>query len=277
MSLVNRALWVIERNLGRELTLGDLAASCGVSRFHLAHAFGESTGRSVMDYVRGRRLTEAAIALAAGAGDILAIALDCGYGSHEAFTRAFRAQFGKTPEEVRKGETIAGLALVEPIRLGGPPVAIVESPRLEQAGTMQFVGLREACPYGATDHIPAQWQRFMAQFYSEIENRMPSAPVGISTIGEDDTMSYVCAAEVSRFGAMPAGLAKLTTAPATYAVFEHRGHVTTLQQTYVAIWNDWFAANGKTPAEAPSLERHNPSFDPRTGNGGVAIWIPIVS
>ena len=67
----------------------------------MAHAFGRATGWSVMRYVRGRRLSEAARTLAAGATDILAVALDAGYGSHEAFTRAFRDQFGRTPESVR--------------------------------------------------------------------------------------------------------------------------------------------------------------------------------
>jgi AraC family transcriptional regulator len=47
-----------------------------------------------MRYVRGRRLTEAAKVLSDGAPDILTVALDAGYGSHEAFTRAFRDQFG---------------------------------------------------------------------------------------------------------------------------------------------------------------------------------------
>ena len=54
-----------------------------------------------MRYVRGRRLTEAAKALSNGAPDILSVALDAGYGSHEAFTRAFRDEFGVTPETIR--------------------------------------------------------------------------------------------------------------------------------------------------------------------------------
>jgi len=103
MSLTDKAIWVIERNLSRPLTLSELADACGVSRFHLAHAFGEAVGLSVMQYVRSRRLTEAARSLALGdAPDILNLALDAGYGSHEAFTRAFRAQFGTTPEMVRR-------------------------------------------------------------------------------------------------------------------------------------------------------------------------------
>jgi AraC-like DNA-binding protein len=51
--------------------------------------------------MRGRRLSEAARVLANGGPDILSVALDFGYGSHEAFTRAFRDQFGLTPESVR--------------------------------------------------------------------------------------------------------------------------------------------------------------------------------
>jgi AraC family transcriptional regulator len=60
MSLTNKALWVIERNLNRELTLTAIAEACEVSRYHMAHAFGAATGLSVMEYARGRRLTEAA-------------------------------------------------------------------------------------------------------------------------------------------------------------------------------------------------------------------------
>jgi AraC family transcriptional regulator len=70
MSLTNKALFIIERNLARDLSLGEIAGCCGVSRFHLAHAFGESTGQSVIEYVRARRFTEAAYALAGGAQDI---------------------------------------------------------------------------------------------------------------------------------------------------------------------------------------------------------------
>jgi AraC family transcriptional regulator len=116
MSLTSRALFVIERNLDSDLSLGWVAQQCGASRFHLGRAFGEATGFSLMDYVRGRRLTGAAHKLAAGAEDILMVALDQQYASHEAFTRAFKSRFGKTPEEVRKSRSTIGLLLVEPLQ-----------------------------------------------------------------------------------------------------------------------------------------------------------------
>ena len=84
-----------------------------------------------------------------------------------------------------------------------------------------------------------------------------------------------CAAEVMRFGNIRNGLIKVTLAPQTNLVFAHNDHITTLRKTCEAIWNEWLPASGKTILEAPTLDRHNDSFDPRTGNGGVTIWIPI--
>ena len=101
MNAIEKALWFIESHFASEITLEDLANAGGVSRFHITRAFGAATDRSIMRYVRGRRLSEAAKALSNGAPDILSVALHAGYGSHEAFTRAFREQFGVTPEMIR--------------------------------------------------------------------------------------------------------------------------------------------------------------------------------
>jgi AraC-like DNA-binding protein len=99
---VGKALWYIESHFGNEITLDEVANIAGVSRYHMTRAFADVTGHSLIRYVRGRRLTEAARALAGGATNILSVALDAGYGSHEAFTRAFREQFDLTPEAVRE-------------------------------------------------------------------------------------------------------------------------------------------------------------------------------
>jgi AraC family transcriptional regulator len=277
MSLTNKALFVIERNLTSGLTLASIAENCETSRFHLAHAFGESTGFSVMDYVRARRLTEAARALASGASNILDVALDACYSSHEAFSRAFKAQFGKTPEEVRKEKSVDGLSLVDAFRHMERKHTKINDPRIETTGELLFVGLSEVIAYRDTQKIAGQWQRFMSGPYEEIEHKNPSIPVGVTMQDEEGGMSYVCAAEVTRFGRFPRGLTKVTLGPSAYLVFEHQGHVTELDQTYAAIWDEWLPASGRKPADAPGLQRHNPTFDPHTGNGGVTIWIPVVA
>ncbi len=145
MSLINRALFVIERNLDRDLSQAEIAKARNASRFHLAHAFGEATGLSVMEYVRGRRLTEAACALASCARDILSVALDSGYQSHEAFSRAFKAQFGRTPEAVRRSQSLSGLALIDPMR------------HLEHRAS-RWASTREATPVNPSMCAPRRWR-----------------------------------------------------------------------------------------------------------------------
>jgi AraC family transcriptional regulator len=60
-----------------------------------------------------------------------------------------------------------------------------------------------------------------------------------------------------------------------YAVFQHLGHASTIGATYSAIWNNWLPVHNHPAADGPSLERFLETFDPKTGLGGVEIWIPI--
>src|SRR5437588_12610517 len=131
MNPAQKALWFIESHLADELTLDEIAGVAGISRFHMVRAFAAATGFSVMRYVRARRLTEAARALAGGAPDILNVALDADYGSHEAFTRAFRDHFGVTPETVRATTCVAKLKLQEPILMDSTAFDKIEPPRFE--------------------------------------------------------------------------------------------------------------------------------------------------
>jgi|SRR5476651_477370 len=275
MSLANRALWTIDRNLTTELSLGGVAEACGVSRYHLAHAFGDSTGMSVMEYVRARRLSDAAGDLAGGAANILDLALDSGYASHEAFTRAFRAQFGLTPEEVRRNATTEGLPMVKPIKAGEGARPAIAASRIESLGELKFIGLREHVKFSQMQNIASQWQRFM-QHYVQIEDKAHPIPAGVSTnLDEEGNFDYVCAVQVKRFGAIPKDLIQLTVPPQTYAVFRHDGHVSEIGDTFRAIWNDWIPEPGKTIADGASIERHMETFDTRTGFGGVEIYVPI--
>jgi AraC family transcriptional regulator len=276
MSLTNKVLWIIEWNLNRDLTLGAIAEAAGVSRYHLAHAFGSATGRSVMDYARGRRLSDAARALVSGAPDILGLALETGYGSHEAFSRAFRAEFDVTPEDLRCKGSLEGLALVDAMQLPLHGQVALEEPEIVTDGPLHFVGLSERVSFASAPRlVPGLWRRFMPH-YESIPDKANPIPVGVTTaLDEDGNFDYVCAVEVKRFGDVPAPLIKVTVPKQTYAVFRHRGHISTVNQTFDAIWNDWFSFHDKTTADGASLERANPGFNTMTGNGGETLWIPM--
>src|SRR6202011_5216414 len=141
MNPAQKALWFIESHLADALTLDEIAGIAGVSRFHLVRAFGAATGFSVIRYVRARRLTEAARALARGAPNILNVALDADYGSHEAFTRAFRDHFGVTPEAVRASPCLKTLKLQEPITMISTALDNLQVPRFEIGKPLLVAGL----------------------------------------------------------------------------------------------------------------------------------------
>jgi AraC family transcriptional regulator len=274
MSVVEKAIWIIERNTARDLTVDVIADGCDVSRSHLAAAFG-ATGTSAMKYLRGRRLSNAALALADGAPDILAVALDAGYGSHEAFTRAFRDQFGATPETVRDRRSLGGLKLVEPLKLSHTTRPRLNPPHIAKESVVRIVGLREDCSFDTTINVPAQWQRFVERM-EEVENVLERMPIGISRAADEEGwFPYIAAVEVSSFGPIPRGLVKLEIPARTYAVFDHSAHVSTIYDTYAQIWNEALPASGYRAADAPILERHNPSFNPGTGEGGLTLWVPL--
>src|SRR6266568_6203842 len=143
MNPAQKALWFIESHLADALTLDEIAGVGGISRFHMVRAFGAATGLSVMRYVRARRLSEAARALANGAPDILTLALDADYGSHEAFTRAFRDHFGVTPETVRATTCLSKLRLQEPIMMDSTALDHLKPPRFETSEPLLVAGLGE--------------------------------------------------------------------------------------------------------------------------------------
>src|SRR5258708_10935713 len=161
MNPAQKALWYIESHLVGALTLDEIAAVGGVSRFHMVRAFAAATGLSVMRYVRTRRLSEAARALAGGAPDILNVALDADYGSHEAFTRAFRDHFGVTPETIRAASRLDNLKLQEPIVMDSTLTDKLQPPRFETGKPLLVAGISERCTHeNGGAGIPNQWQRF---------------------------------------------------------------------------------------------------------------------
>ena len=152
---------------------------------------------------------------------------------------------------------------------------VLQPPRFEPGKPMLFVGLAARHSFAAPQGIPAQWQEFMAS-YSEIPDKAQPIPVGISANMDDDgNFDYVCAVEVSKFSDTPRGLIELRVPAQTYAVFLHREHISRISATYAAIWNDWPPERNYVVADGPNLERHLETFDPRTGLGGVEIWIAV--
>ena len=83
------------------LTLRSLSRTLGYSEYYTTRKFREISGMQLRDYLRRRRLAFALREVRDSERSLLDIALDYGFSSHEAFTRAFRAAYGVTPSAYR--------------------------------------------------------------------------------------------------------------------------------------------------------------------------------
>ena len=274
---IEKALWFIESHFAREITLDEVASVCGLSRFQTSRLFSRATGSSITAYLRGRRLTQAAHALVEGAQDILAVALEAGYGSHEAFTRAFREQFGMTPAELRGRGDLDGLALVTPMREDPKLRISLPPPRTEKRGPLLIAGLGRR--FAMTDFagIPALWQEFRPHM-GAIPRQKGRAAYGLvaRTAADGDSYFYLAGVEVSDLSDLDDGFTGIRLPAQRWAIFTHRRHVTTIVSTIDAIFNDALPAAGLSPGDMPDLlECYGESFDPHTGYGGFEIWAPV--
>lgn len=58
-------------------------------------------------------------------------------------------------------------------------------------------------------------------------------------------------------------------------MFFHRQHISVVRGAWNSIWNGWLPQSGHEVSDAPLIERYDDRFDPRTGSGGVELWVPI--
>jgi AraC family transcriptional regulator len=279
MKAIDNALWFIESHFSSPITLDEMASAVGLSRFQLSRAFALATGRSFTAHLRGRRLTEAAYALAEGAPDIFSVALDVGYGSHEAFSRAFRSQFGLTPEEVRERRSIDSLELVEAVTMPIAQTAEISAPILSKKDSFLLAGMRRYFAYEDRGGIPMLWQHFAPQL-GHIGGEIKGATYGvcIEPTGDkaEEGFDYFASVAVQSLDDLPQDLLGMRIPACTWAIFHHPDHVSSLATTCAAA-AEWLAREGYAPAggTVQMIEFYGPQFDPRTGSGGCDIWMPI--
>lgn len=275
MSIIDRTIWLIEARAGQPLGLDELAEHAGVSRSHLSRIFPVATGYPLFGYLRARRLSEAAKALVGGAADILSVALDAGYGSHEAFTRAFRDHFGLTPDDLRRRGTLTAIAIVEALPMSDQTKIDLDQPVIETRTAMRFAGLVDRIDMSNPAGFGALWQQFGPNL-GHIPDAVGSAAYGIVARADDTGCEYMTGVELAN-GAEPLpGFRELRAPARRWARFTHRGHVSTIRSTIRAIYDQWLPSSGETQAEDTSfVEYYGPDFNPMTGLGTTEVWIGL--
>lgn len=269
-----QALWFLESHLFEPPALDEAARLCGLSRFQLIRRFALATGMTPGAYLRRRRLSEAARLVAGGRENLLHVALATGYGSHEALTRAFRDQFGQTPETFRDNPELATLDIQEALAMPTAKTARLAPPRIETRKAFTVAGHNVSFGFDTMAGIPQQWMGFLPHL-ADFTGHDDEGSYGVCHGMSDDGFDYLCGLALKAGEAGPPGLSTVKVPAGRYAIFTHRAHVSTIRDSWAAIMEGWLPASGEVMADAPSLEYYGPDFDGCTGHGLVEIWIPL--
>jgi predicted transcriptional regulator YdeE len=150
------------------------------------------------------------------------------------------------------------------------------APTFRQGLELLIAGLNESYSPDTRPRIPQQWER-LAPHLGRVPGQVGSDAYGVChASGPDCKFEYLAGVAVSSPGRLPEGFTMVKVDARRYAVFTHPGHVSALPATIDAIWTKWVPDCGLPVAHAaPCLERYTPEFDPRTGLGGMEVWIPL--
>ena len=154
-------------------------------------------------------------------------------------------------------------------------LAKLEPPRIEQRKELLIAGIDARYKCDDKAGIPSQWQRFLP-YLGHVPDQVNNVAYGVvHNVDDAGNMEYLCGVEVRDFSNATPELETLRIAPQRYAIFKHREHISTIGDTFAAIWGQWLPKSGHQAAAAPTLEVYGPEFDAQTGQGGLEVWIPI--
>ena len=151
---IQEAIDFAEANLFEEPKLSSAADAACMSERSFHRYFPALTGYSFGEYVRKRRLSEALELLLRSDASVLEVALDAGYDSHEAFTRAFKREFGAPPLRFRNNNLSA--ARTDKLKLVGEVIMGVLTTSLPAMTAACFDGFRPE-PERAAQHQLEEW------------------------------------------------------------------------------------------------------------------------
>lgn len=110
---LNDAVGYLEKHLDGEMDLEKAAKAACLTKDSFLRFFSYMVGMTAAEYIRQRKLTLAAEDLRQGGHKVLDVALQYGYSSADAFSRAFRKQHGISPAAFQKGG--GALRIVPPV------------------------------------------------------------------------------------------------------------------------------------------------------------------
>jgi AraC family transcriptional regulator len=281
---LNRLVELVEARLDGQVDVAVLATELGTTEYHLRRMFSSLAGMPLSEYVRRRRMTVAA-AEVLGHGDLLAIAVRYGYGSTEAFGRAFRAVHGVGPGDVKRD---GGPLRTQPqlrFRLTVEGNITMDT-RITDRPAFRLVGHAARVPLiheGVNPGIQAHIASLPMAEHARLKDLGDTEPAGLLQVSADvdpdytegTELTYLHGVAVSDAARLPDDLDTIEVPAGTWAVFRTEGdYPAALQEGWAATATDWFPSNPWRLRPGPSivavLDRAD-DFSTAT----CELWLPV--
>jgi AraC family transcriptional regulator len=288
---INRVFDYIQANLDGDLRLETLSSVAAFSPFHFHRVFRGVTGETVAECIRRLRLQRGAHRLRYHPGiPVTDVALEVGFGSHSAFSRAFKDHFGLTPSEWAssrldsKMDQADGKAGISAIGEAGYPPWYAEyrrmlmNPQFEDIDSQRYVYWRAVGPYGPEGEITEAWQKAYA--WAGVRGLL-DGDYRMFGISHDDPA--VTPAEQCRYDACVAvpdgvdvsGQNEQRLVPGRYAVFSYEGDGADFSGFFTAIYAGWLPSSGFVPGDGPCFERYAPEHRMDGGGFSCDVCLPV--
>jgi AraC family transcriptional regulator len=281
---LNRLVELVEDRLGDDLDVAALAAGLGTTEYHLRRMFSSLAGMPLSEYVRRRRMSVAA-AEVLGPGDLLGIAVRYGYGSTEAFGRAFRSVHGVSPRDVRRDGGPLRIQTQLRFRLTVEGNTTMDT-RITDRPVFRLVGHATRVPLiheGINPHIQAHIASLPVAEHARLKELGDTEPAGLLQVSADvdpdhtegTELTYLHGVAVAETTRVPDGLDAIEVPAGTWAVFRTEGeHPGALQEAWAATATQWFPSNPWRLRPGPSivavLDRAD-DFSTAT----CELWLPV--
>lgn len=279
---LNQAMEHIEGHLDQSIDVAGLARVAATSEYHLRRMFSALAGMPLSEYIRRRRLTVAGAEVLAARESLLEIAVRYGYGSGEAFARAFRAVHGVGPGEARR----TGAALVSQPRLvfrltveGSRSMRyrVVDRPAFTVVGLKARVPLVHAGPNQAIIDFVRGIEPHTLEHLEKLSDQEPHGIVAVCdgldpSRAEGTELDYYHGVITS--AAAPEGATALAVPAGTWAVFTTSGPAPqTIQELWRDVFTEWFPSNPYRSRPGPEILRTR--LSPDKTEADAELWLPV--
>lgn len=282
---LNRALQYIEENFDAEMDLKEAARLACCSEYHFSRMFSFLAGITLSEYVRRRRLTLAAFELQTGNMRILDVAVKYGYGSADAFSRAFQSLHGFAPSLVKSqvGSIKAYPRMTFQLTIQGGNAM---NYRVVEKESFRIVGITKRVPiqfHGVNAEIESMARSLTPEDIAQLKALSDIEPQGMvqasvnfseGRMEEKGTVDHYIGVATSK--ECPEPFAKVEVAATTWAIFEAVGPFPeTLQNVWGRIYSEWFPSASYELAKGPEMVWHE-SKDFSSPTFRSEIWIPVI-